>query len=77
MRGEFDLFGVYLPPLLPAGLFAWLVTALLIRALNRLGFYRFVWHRPLANVAIFVLVLGFTVLGLGPLLPTLRALLPI
>jgi len=73
MRGEFDLFGVYLPPLLPAGLFAWLVTALLIRGLNRLGFYRFVWHRPLANVAIFVIVLGVTVF----VLPTLRAMLPI
>jgi hypothetical protein len=73
MRGEFDLFGVYLPPLLPAGLFAWLVTALLIRGLNHLGFYRFVWHRPLANVAIFVIVLGVTVF----VLPTLRAMLPI
>jgi hypothetical protein len=69
MRGEFDLFGVYLPLLLPAGLLAWGLTNLLIRVLNRTGFYRFVWHRPLANVALYVLVLGGTVFGLAALLP--------
>jgi hypothetical protein len=77
MRGEFDLFGVYLPPLLPAGLIAWGLTVLLIRALNRIGFYRFVWHRPLANVALFVLMLGGTVFGLAAIAPALRAILPI
>jgi hypothetical protein len=69
VRGEFELFGVYLPPLLPAGLLAWALTILLIRALNRIGFYRHVWHRPLANVAVYVLVLGATVFGLAALLP--------
>ncbi len=77
MRGEFDFFGVYLPPLLPAGLIAWGITVLLVRALNRVGFYRFVWHRPLANVALYVLVLGGTVFGLAALMPTLRAMLSI
>jgi hypothetical protein len=77
MRGEFDLFGVYLPPLLPAGLIAWGLTVLLIRALNRIGFYRLVWHRPLANVALFALMLGGTVFGLAAIAPTLRAILPI
>ncbi len=77
MRGEFDWFGVYLPPLLPAGLLAWALTVLLSRALNRIGFYRYVWHRPLANVALYVLVLGGTVFGLSAIMPALRGILPI
>jgi hypothetical protein len=77
MRGEFDLFGIYLPPLLPSIGLAWLLTFLLIRLLNRVGFYHLVWHRPLANLALYVIVLGGTVFGLGLLLPHLRPLLPI
>jgi hypothetical protein len=76
MRGEFDVFGVYLPPLLPAAALAWLLTVLLSHALNRVGFYRFVWHRPLANLALYVVVLGATVLGLAAILPSLRGMLP-
>ena len=70
MRGEFDAFGVYLPPLLPAGIFAWIATGLLIHVLNHLGFYRMVWHRPLVNVALYVLVLGATIFGMAAFLPT-------
>jgi hypothetical protein len=76
MRGEFDLFGVYLPPLLPAIAVAWVLTALLLRGLNAIGFYRVVWHRPLVSLALFVLVLGGTVFGLDAVLPSLRAILP-
>jgi hypothetical protein len=76
MRGEFDLFGIYLPPLLPAIALAWLLTLALIRALNRMGFYHLVWHRPLANLALYVVVLGGTVFGLALILPHLRPLLP-
>jgi hypothetical protein len=72
MRGEFDLLGVYLPPLLPAIAVAWGLTALLTRGLNAVGFYRFVWHRPMANLALFVLVLGGTVFGLDAVLAGLR-----
>jgi hypothetical protein len=76
MRGEFDLFGIYLPPLMLAGLLAWPVTWLLFRALNRFGFYRFVWHRPMVNLALFVLVLGGIVFGLGAIMPNARGILP-
>jgi hypothetical protein len=75
MRGEIDLFGIYLSPLVLAGLIAWPVTLLLFRALNRIGFYRFVWHRPMVNLALFVLVLGGIVFGLGAIVPNLRGLL--
>jgi hypothetical protein len=76
MRGEFDLCGVYLPPLLPAIVVAWVLTAVLLRGLNAVGFYRFVWHRPLVNLALFVLVLGGTVFGADAVLPRLRGVLP-
>jgi hypothetical protein len=58
MIGEIDLYGVLLPPLL-----VWLgvalpVAALLRFGLNQVGFYRFVWHRPLFDLAVLVIVTG-------------------
>jgi hypothetical protein len=58
MIGEIDLYGVLLPPLL-----VWLGLALPAAALaryglNRIGFYRFVWHRPLFDLAILVILTG-------------------
>jgi len=58
MIGEIDLYGVLLPPLL-----VWLGVALPIAALlrfglNQVGFYRFVWHRPLFDLAVLVIVTG-------------------
>jgi hypothetical protein len=75
MRGEFDLFGIYLPPLLPAIAVAWGLTALLSRGLNAVGFYRFVWHRPMVNLALFVLVLGGTVFSLDAIFTSLRGVM--
>jgi hypothetical protein len=75
MRGEFDFFGIYLPPLMPAIVIAWPLTMILSRGLNSAGFYRIVWHRPMINLALFVLVLGGTVFGLTIILPALRWLL--
>jgi len=58
MIGEIDIFGVLAPPLL-----AWLGVALVLSAalrwvLNRLGVYRYVWHRPLFDLALLVILLG-------------------
>ena len=58
MIGEVDLFGVYLPPLL-----VWLLLALVLSAcvrwvLNRLGVYRVVWHRPLFDISLLVILTG-------------------
>jgi Protein of unknown function (DUF1656) len=52
MIGEIDLFGVFLPPLL-----VWLGIGLLLSAatrwaLFRVGLYRYVWHRPLFDLAL-------------------------
>jgi Zn-dependent protease len=58
MIGEVDIYGVLFPPLL-----VWLGCAYLIglavRAVfNRLGVYRYVWHRPLFDLAILLILLG-------------------
>ncbi len=58
MTGEVDLYGILLPPLL-----VWLGAALLASAalrwvLARLGVYHFVWHRPLFDLALLIIVLG-------------------
>jgi hypothetical protein len=58
MIGEIDIYGVLLPPLL-----VWLGAGLMVSAavrfgLSRAGFYRFVWHRPLFDLAILVIATG-------------------
>ncbi|MBE7377119.1 DUF1656 domain-containing protein [Pseudomonas lopnurensis] len=58
MTGHIDLYGVYVPVLLVLMLGAYLLKSLLGTALERLGFYRWVWHPPLFNLALYVLVLG-------------------
>lgn len=61
MIGEIDIYGVFIPPLL-----VWIVaslafTAVLRRLLRWLGFYWLVWHRPLFDFALLVIVLGAVV----------------
>lgn len=58
MNGHFDLYGVYVPTLLLLLLGAYLVKSLLHNVLVRIGFYRFVWHPPLFNLALYLMVLG-------------------
>lgn len=58
MIGEVDLFGVFMPALLPVLVLALALTALLRRALAAAGFYRLVWHRPLFDLALLVIVTG-------------------
>ena len=58
MTRELDVFGVFLPDLL-----VWVVVAVLIsipvrRTMSALHIYRIVWHRPLFDMAIFILILG-------------------
>jgi hypothetical protein len=58
MTGEIDICGVLAPPLL-----AWLGVALILSAalrwvLNRIGMYHYVWHRPLFDLCLLVILLG-------------------
>jgi hypothetical protein len=58
MIGEFDFYGVFIPPLLFWTVAALLLTAVLRRLLRWVGFYGLVWHRPLFDFALLVIVLG-------------------
>jgi hypothetical protein len=56
MIGELDIYGVFVPVLLVWALIALAITAVLRRVLNHFGFYRLVWHRPLVDLSLLVLV---------------------
>lgn len=58
MIAEIDIHGVFLPALLVWAALALPVTVLLRALLRRAGAYRLVWHAPLFDLALFVLVLG-------------------
>ena len=69
MIGEIDLYGVFVSPLLIWVAIALPLTAILRRVLARIGLYRFVWHRPLFDLALLVMMVG-AVNSLSSLLPT-------
>lgn len=61
MIGEVDVYGVFVPTLL-----VWVgatlpLTAGLRRVLRRFGLYHRVWHRPLFDLALMIIVLGVVV----------------
>lgn len=66
MIGEVALGGVYVPALLLLGIVAAIITGLLTAFLNLVGAYRLIAYRPLADVALFVLILGLLVLLTAP-----------
>ncbi len=58
MIGEFDLGGVFIPMLMLWAVIA-LALSLPIRVLfDRLGLYRFVWHRGLFDIALVLALWG-------------------
>jgi hypothetical protein len=58
MIGEFDIYGVLVPTLLLWLVVAYGVYAAVCYALSAAGAYRFIWHRPLFDVALYVILLG-------------------
>jgi hypothetical protein len=58
MIGELDFYGVLISPLLLWAALAFGVTAVFRRALVLVGFYRVVWHRPLFDLGLYVIILG-------------------
>ena len=58
MIGEVALYGVFIPILLVWAVLALAVMTVLRRGLAVLGFYRLVWHRPLVDLSLFVLILA-------------------
>ncbi len=62
MMAQIEFYGVYFPTLLPLLLIAFSVTSLIRMALSQLGMYRYIWHRALFNLALYLTVLGAAVL---------------
>lgn len=62
MSGEINFLGVFVPALLVYAVVAFGLKEIVCRALLGLGAYRLVWHRPLFDSALFVLLLGGIVL---------------
>jgi hypothetical protein len=58
VRHSVEFLGFYLPPLALCAGGAVVLFVLLRWLLARLGLYHFVWHRPLFNLALYVLLLG-------------------
>jgi protein AaeX len=64
MIGEFDIYGVYFPLFIVVAVIAFVLQLAVKRLFASLGVYRFVWHRPLFDLAIYVILLGaVTALG--------------
>jgi protein AaeX len=62
--GETDICGVFVPTLLLFGLLALFLTIALSRFLRRIGLYKYVWHRAVFNLLLFIIILGgVTALG--------------
>ncbi|MET3715945.1 DUF1656 domain-containing protein [Pseudomonas sp. PvP001] len=58
MIGELDISGIFLPTVLVMMVFTYGLFLLVHGVLNRLHFYRLVWHRALFNVALYAVLLG-------------------
>ena len=67
MTGEIDLYGVFVPSLAAWMLIAFALSLPLRWLLARSGFYRVVWHRPLFDLSIYVVLLGLVVSVAVPL----------
>jgi hypothetical protein len=58
MIKEISLDGIYLPPMLGYILASAILWSVARYLLDKLGAYRFVWHPPLFNTALYVILLS-------------------
>jgi hypothetical protein len=69
MIKEINVLGVFLSPMVGYAVVAALAWLALRYLLDHSGAYRWVWHRPLFNAALFVIVLGGIAAGVWHLRP--------
>ncbi|MCO6417324.1 DUF1656 domain-containing protein [Siccirubricoccus sp. KC 17139] len=55
---ELDIYGIYMPGLFGLMLAAYALLRAVQRVAERAGLYALVWHRPLFDLALYVLILG-------------------
>lgn len=65
MYSEVNLLGVYVAPFVLMMLGAWILTIPFTLISNRYSLSRFVWHRGLFNLCIYVILLSFIVVLSG------------
>jgi hypothetical protein len=58
MIHELNIYGLFVSPMLVWTMIALAIAAVLRRLIAWYGLYRFVWHRPLFDLALLVIVLG-------------------
>ncbi|KAB2770809.1 DUF1656 domain-containing protein [Brucella anthropi] len=58
MQPELDIYGIYIPTLGVLALGAYFASTVMQRLLARARLYRFVWHRPLFDAAMYFCILG-------------------
>ena len=66
---ELDVFGVYIAPIVPMMLAAWIAMLPLRWAAHHTGLMRIVWHPALFSFAIYLIVLAAIVLLVGDIRP--------
>ena len=69
MIGEFDIYGVYFPAFAVFAAIALMLQLAINRLLDASGFYRWVWHRALFDLAIYVILLGVVTAAGASILP--------
>lgn len=55
---ELDLNGVFIPGLLAWAALAYAARALIIWIIDLTGAWRFIWHRPLFEFSLFIILWG-------------------
>jgi uncharacterized membrane protein YccC len=63
MITDLNLVGVYVAPFVPMAIASALITLVLLRAADRFGITRHVWHPSLFNSAVYIIVLSLVVIG--------------
>ena len=58
MIGEINIYGVLFPPLLIWFAFALVMSTFIRRGISELGLYRFIWHRPLFDICLLIILTG-------------------
>ena len=64
---EIDILGVYVAPIVPLMIVAFLVTLVLRWVALALGLFRWIWHPALFELSVYLIVLTGVVVTVGAL----------
>jgi hypothetical protein len=58
MIGEINILGVFVPAVLVLMLIAYVIKRVLVMLLGMTGIYRFVWHRAMFDLCLYIFIFG-------------------